>query len=34
MVDTLSLTQRTAGVLQQRGQFLHKYFQIKVDLKK
>ena len=30
----MSLSQRTAGVLEQGMQFLHQYFQTKVDLKK
>lgn len=34
MVIMMSLTQRTAGILEQGGRFPHKYFQIKVNLKK
>lgn len=34
MAIMMSLTQRTAGILEQGGRFPHKYFQIKVNLKK
>lgn len=34
MADTMSLTQRTAGILKLGGQFPHKYFQTKLTWKK